>query len=108
VQRTIVLLVTAVTFGLLAVTVLCLTQEKLISHRLAGNDFLALVFEVISALGTVGLSTGITGELTSGSKLTIIACMFVGKVGPLAFLTAWISRAKPFPYKFPEQNIPVG
>lgn len=47
--------------------------------------FEALLFEAASALGTVGLSTGITAQLSPLGKLTIILLMFVGRVGPLAF-----------------------
>ncbi|MBF0170907.1 MAG: potassium transporter KtrB, partial [Nitrospinae bacterium] len=47
--------------------------------------FIQNVFETASALGTVGLSMGITGALTPLGKLIIIALMFVGRVGPLTF-----------------------
>lgn len=47
------------------------------------QDYLKLVFETASALGTVGLSTGITGELTDAGKWLLTAIMFVGRVGPL-------------------------
>ncbi len=47
------------------------------------QDYLKLVFETASALGTVGLSTGITGELTDLGKWLITAIMFIGRVGPL-------------------------
>lgn len=48
-------------------------------------NFEALLFEAASALGTVGLSTGITSQLTHLGKVIIIALMFIGRVGPLAF-----------------------
>jgi trk system potassium uptake protein len=47
--------------------------------------FEGLLFEAASALGTVGLSTGITAALTSVGKLIIIALMYLGRLGPLAF-----------------------
>lgn len=53
---------------------------------LAASDrhgFLPLVFEAASAIGTVGLSMGITGELTAASKCVLIALMFAGRCGPL-------------------------
>jgi trk system potassium uptake protein TrkH len=53
---------------------LCLTEQQ---------EFLKLLFEAASALGTVGLSMGITGELTSLGKLIVTALMFIGRVGPL-------------------------
>ncbi|MEM8864293.1 MAG: potassium transporter TrkG [Planctomycetota bacterium] len=51
-----------------------------------------LLFEAASALGTVGLSRGITGDLTPVGKLTIIAMMFVGRTGPIAFAVALASQ----------------
>src|SRR5690606_31717568 len=56
--------------------------------------FLLLAFEVISALGTVGLSLGVTGSLTGLGKAVIIATMFIGRVGPLTLALALGSRAK--------------
>lgn len=53
----------------------------------------ALLFEAVSACGTVGLSTGLTPDLGVGGKLTVIAGMFVGRVGPLAVLVALVSVA---------------
>ncbi len=47
------------------------------------QDYLKLVFETASALGTVGLSTGITGELTTPGKWILTTIMFIGRVGPL-------------------------
>jgi trk system potassium uptake protein TrkH len=47
--------------------------------------FEGLLFESASALGTVGLSTGITAQLTPIGKLVLIALMFIGRFGPLAF-----------------------
>ncbi len=49
------------------------------------HDFEQLLFETASALGTVGLSTGITAQLTQAGKAIIIVLMFIGRVGPLAF-----------------------
>ena len=44
-----------------------------------------LLFEVASALGTVGLSRGVTGDLTDLGKIVVIGLMFVGRLGPLTF-----------------------
>jgi trk system potassium uptake protein TrkH len=55
-------------------------------------DFEKILFEVASALGTVGLSTGITGELSSIGKVMVIVLMFVGRVGVLTFGFALLER----------------
>lgn len=52
--------------------------------HLAGRD---IIFEIMSAMGTVGLSTGITSSLTSIGKMIIIVIMFIGRVGTLSFIT---------------------
>jgi trk system potassium uptake protein TrkH len=53
------------------------------------------VFEAASALGTVGLSMGITGGLTDVGKLAVTLLMFLGRVGPLTIGLALIRRAHP-------------
>lgn len=59
-------------------------------------SFEALLFEAASALGTVGLSTGITAQLTPLGKLILIGLMFIGRVGPLAFgIALFLPSGKP-------------
>jgi Trk-type K+ transport system membrane component len=54
---------------------------------------MSMLFEVFSAFGTVGLSTGITPELSTPSKITLIITMFCGRIGPLTLLVA-VTRTK--------------
>ncbi len=56
--------------------------------------FIQLLFEVVSAFGTVGLSTGITPELKPISELVIIFTMFIGRVGPLTIAALWSVKPK--------------
>ncbi|MBN2041062.1 MAG: hypothetical protein JW864_13550 [Spirochaetes bacterium] len=72
------------------------------------NSFLSAMFEVISAFGTVGLSMGITENLTSEGKLLICIVMFIGRLGPLTMLMALNSRKKKVNIKFPEEQIMIG
>lgn len=58
-------------------------------------SFIQLFFEVVSAFGTVGLSTGITPDLSVAGKLVIIFVMFTGRVGAFTLLSMWIDRAEP-------------
>lgn len=51
-------------------------------------DFIRILFEVVSAFGTVGLSTGITANLTAFSKLVLVATMYIGRVGILLLIGA--------------------
>ncbi|WP_067843127.1 TrkH family potassium uptake protein [Amphibacillus sediminis] len=67
----------------------------------------ALAFESFSAFGTVGLSLGITSELTSVGKLIIMVLMFIGRVGPLTIAFA-LSRAKSPLVSYPKGHIFTG
>jgi len=72
-------------------------------------SFRAIVFEVISALGTVGLTMGITSSLSQGSKLVIVFLMIWGRVGILTLLYGVMSRNKTQgDISYPEINIPLG
>ncbi len=70
--------------------------------------FLKALFEVASAFGTVGLSTGVTSSLNGFSKLCLIVTMFAGKIGPLTLALAVAFRERSDKYTFPEENIMVG
>ncbi len=67
-----------------------------------------LLFEVTSAVGTVGLSRGITSSLSWQSKIVIILAMFIGRVGILTFLFAMFRQEYEPRYKFPVENVIVG
>lgn len=71
------------------------------------KPFLTLMFEVVSAFGTVGVTMGITASLTLIGKLIIISVMFIGKIGPLsiAFLLAKPQKVK---YKYSGEEILTG
>ena len=70
-------------------------------------DLRDIVFEIVSAFGTVGLSTGITPDLTVASKLLSILIMYIGRLGPLTIASLWY-----FTYgertQFAEGNIAIG
>lgn len=70
-------------------------------------SFLSLVFEVVSAFGTVGLSMGITGSLSVLGKWIIIIVMFVGKLGPLT-LAFSLSRPDKEKIRYPKEDILTG
>ena len=67
-----------------------------------------IMFEVGSALGTVGLTTGLTPDLTDAGKLIIIIVMLVGRLGPLTLLAALTFDIKPVQYNYPDEAIIVG
>ncbi len=71
-------------------------------------DFMELFFEACSACGTVGLSTGVTGQLGLMGKLVVVFGMFAGRVGPLTILLAVSTRMKPAKYSYPSENVIIG
>ena len=67
-----------------------------------------ILFEELSAMGTVGLSLGLTPHLSSAGKCIIILSMLVGRIGPLTFLLALARRAIGDKYAYPEENVVLG
>ncbi|WP_373540126.1 TrkH family potassium uptake protein [Chamaesiphon sp.] len=105
VPNTLLLKATAVSFGSL-VTVLCGTIAISIAEpRL---NFITILFEVVSAFATVGLSTGITAGLTSFSKLVLIATMYIGRVGILLLISSVLGDPQPSTVSYPEESLLVG
>ena len=82
---------------------LSLTEQYNAAHQLKD-----VMFEVLSALTTTGLSTGITPDLTVWSKLCIVVCMFVGRLGPITIVMLLGKRNQQYLTRFPEENISVG
>ncbi|KXZ39336.1 trk system potassium uptake protein TrkH [Alkalithermobacter thermoalcaliphilus JW-YL-7 = DSM 7308] len=71
-------------------------------------EFINVFFESVSAFGTVGLSLGITSELSNIGKILIIFSMFAGRVGALTILIALAARQKKSIVRYPEDKILVG
>jgi trk system potassium uptake protein TrkH len=69
---------------------------------------LQVLFEVISAFATVGLSTGITAILSPMSQILLVFTMYAGRVGVLVLMAALVGDAAPRVIKFPEENLLVG
>jgi trk system potassium uptake protein TrkH len=97
---TVTLLFVAVLFG--AALALSITENA------NGFTLSQIMFEASSALGTVGLTTGITPSLTNAGKLIIIVTMLTGRLGPLTLLAALTFNLKPVRYNYPDEAIIVG
>jgi trk system potassium uptake protein TrkH len=80
--------------------------EHHLSHR--ETPMISLMFEAMSALATVGLSTGITPGLSVVSKLILCLLMFVGHLGPLVTVYALQRRQQAHRYRFPEEAVRIG
>lgn len=70
--------------------------------------FRSLLFEAVSALGTVGLSLGITPQLSDAGKLVLVLLMFWGRVGIVTFLYGLVKREARGKVSYPDAEIPVG
>ena len=70
-------------------------------------DFIQLLFEEVSAFGTVGLSTGITPDLSVAGKLVIILTMYTGRLGAFTLFSIWINRPDPNAH-YTEEPIMIG
>lgn len=99
------------TIGLLLIgvgTIVLTTLESVGTSYLMGREkFMINMFEVVSAFGTVGLSTGLTAQLNSAEKTMIIILMFVGRVGPLWLLSAFQSWQTERRFLYPQQDLPL-
>jgi trk system potassium uptake protein TrkH len=87
--------------GLITVVVFILTVTE-------DFRFLSILFETFSAFGTVGLSTGITPDLSIAGKMIISVTMFVGRLGPLILALSLIQRQLPSKYRYPQDEVRVG
>ncbi|GAB3650116.1 potassium transporter TrkG [Echinicola sediminis] len=91
--------VTFLSFMMISVAVFAL---KFFDRQL---PLMSVLFEAFSAFSTVGLSLGITGSLSFGSKLVLILTMFVGRVGILTMLIALSRTVNNLSYRYPEENV---
>jgi trk system potassium uptake protein TrkH len=70
--------------------------------------FQRLLFEAISALATVGLTTGVTDDLSEAGRLMVVVAMFIGRLGPLTLALALAARMRPTRYRWPQESIRIG
>jgi len=90
-------------------TFLLLTVEVgTISFSRAQGEFIQLFLEAVSAFGTVGLSTGITSDLSNAGRLIITLLMFIGRLGPLTIAVAIAARIRRTVIRYPEEKVMVG
>ncbi len=107
-NRALTLTIFATGIVLAALLILCFTEGATQAHHLARGRFLDIFFEVVSAFGTVGLSTGLTPELSTAGKIVVIALMFVGRLGPIVFLSVLQGFQEQPRYQWPEQSMLIG
>ena len=90
----------SVTTLIISTTLISVTDSQL--------PFLQILFEVVSAFATVGLSTGITATISAWGKLVLIITMYIGRVGVLLLMAAILGDPRPSAIRYPEEELLVG
>ena len=96
----------ALSIALLGVGVVFASTVLLLA--LTGLSLNQVLFEVVSAFATVGLSTGITAQVGTGGQLLLTALMFLGRLGPITLASALALRHRPRLYELPEERPIIG
>jgi trk/ktr system potassium uptake protein len=96
-----------------AITVVLIAVAAVMAGTVAlmfftGIDLDRILFEAVSAFGTVGLSTGITPDLPDAAKLVLVALMFLGRLGPLTLGSAIALRDRRILYEYPKERPAIG
>ncbi len=93
-------------FAIILLSVLLIgVSVFLISINDSEKGLIKIAFEVFSAFSTVGLSLGITADLSAMSKFVIILTMFIGRVGMITLLVVFIRQSKQLHYRYPKEDI---
>ncbi len=98
-------------FRALTLLVLALTAIAIVFFVLSITENvepIKILFETVSAFGTVGLSTGITPNLSEIGKLALIVMMFIGRLGPLTLIMALSRTPQPTLYRYPRDSVRIG
>ena len=89
-------------------TILCSAAVIILAFIESDFSLMEIIFEVSSAFGTVGLSLGITPELSTGGKVVIMILMFIGKIGMFTFLFFMGGKPEKHSYHYPKERIIIG
>jgi trk system potassium uptake protein TrkH len=98
---------TVATLSLALIASVALAISELEGPRLRA-PFLNLLFDVTSAFGTVGFSTGLPPHLQAASNLLLALTMFVGRLGPVTVALTLIARRGRAPYRLPSEPVRIG
>lgn len=95
-------------FAIIILSILVLGCSSLIMYLIEPDKgALRILFECVSAFGTVGLSLGITPLLTDSSKILLVLLMFMGRMGILTLLFAIVRKTTTSVYRYPKENIVI-
>ena len=108
INRVMAILFLAAAVVVVATLVLSVTERNNEQLLKGHNRFMEVLFEAMSAFGTVGLSTGITRHLTTAGKVVIVLTMLVGRIGPLTVFVSIGQRTARHAFAYPEERLMVG
>lgn len=94
--------------GVLALSVAIVLAASMALLAMTPHTLDQVLFEILSAFGTVGLSTGITADLQTAAKYVLIACMYVGRLGPMSLGAALAMRESKRVVRLPIERPIVG
>ena len=86
--------------GMLATLAICAVQPEFTLQQ--------VLIEVFSAIDTVGLTTGITRDLNTFSRIVIILLMYAGRLGSMTFIILLTRRKPPAPVQYPTDKVIIG
>ena len=89
-------------------TILCSASVIILAFIESDFSLMEIIFEASSAFGTVGLSLGITPDLSTGGKVVIMILMFIGKIGMFTFLFFMGGKPEKESYHYPKERIIIG
>jgi trk system potassium uptake protein len=108
IHRAVVTVLIFTTVLIVGLTSLLVVEQSRLPHDESQGLFLDAAFETASALGTVGLSTGMTPRLSSPGRVIIILLMFIGRLGPISIFVAVSRSERSQPLELPEEEPLIG
>lgn len=108
VARALSILVSSVIVVILFVMILLIAEKGGLDVLERRERFIEILFEAVSAFGTVGLSTGVTPTLSDTGKLAVAALMFIGRLGPLTIALAIGKKFAEGKFRYSEERVMTG
>jgi len=108
ISRTISVIVISLIFITLFTFALMITELRHLSHMESRGEFFEILFEAVSAYGTVGLSIGVTSSLTFMGKILISLLMLIGRLGPLTIAMSVVAAREKGRFQYPEESAMIG
>jgi len=107
-NKSVILIISALILLFICVFMLLSILENHHYIKELNNYFFKILFEAVSAFGTVGLSLGITSFLSTGAKIIVILLMFLGRIGLLTFALIILDANEKIEYSYPEEDLMIG